>query len=76
MNGATIDSSVGVNTVASVDWQVVGNGDYNGDGNADILWRNSASGVNWMYLMNGNTIISSVGVDTVAGAAWAVVDSQ
>ena len=41
MNGAAIDSSVAVDTVSSTDWQVVGNGDYNGDGNADILWRNS-----------------------------------
>ena len=53
---ARLRSSLGVNTVAEPDWKIVGNGDYDGDGNADILWRNSVTGQNWMYLMNGATI--------------------
>ena len=74
MAGATIDSSVGVNTIADQNWKIVGNGDYNGDGNADILWRNSFTGQNWMYLMTGATIDSSVGVNTVP-TDWEVVGS-
>ena len=58
MNGASIDSSVGINTVPTV-WNIVGNGDYDGDGDADVLWRNSSTGQNWMYLMDGATIASS-----------------
>ena len=49
-------------------------GDYNGDGKSDILWRNSATGQNWMYLMDGATIASSLGVNTVPGPNWGIVN--
>ena len=62
-----------VNTVPPV-WQVAGNGDYDGDGDADISWRNTSTGQNWMYLMNGATIESSVGVNTVS-MDWEVAGS-
>jgi hypothetical protein len=66
MNGATILSSVSVTTVPSPDvWEVAGNGDYNGDGNSDIFWRNNSTGQNHFYMMNGATVISSVSTSTV-----------
>src|SRR5438876_782482 len=30
--------------------------DFNGDGKSDILWRNSSTGENYVWLMNGTTI--------------------
>ncbi|MEA2163626.1 MAG: hypothetical protein QOK37_1753 [Thermoanaerobaculia bacterium] len=39
--------------------------DFNGDNRADILWRNSISGANYMYLMNGATIVSAGQINTV-----------
>jgi len=75
MSGASITSSVGVNTVPTV-WQIVGSGDYNGDGKSDILWRNGTTGQNWMYQMNGNVIASSVGVNTVSDTHWQVVNTD
>jgi len=66
MDGATIAASTGINTVANPDlWKIAGHGDYDGDGRSDILWRNSSTGQNWIYLMNGASIASSVGVNTV-----------
>ena len=76
MNGATIVSSLGINTVASAAWEVVGTGDYDGSGTADILWRNGSTGQNWMYLMTGATIDNSLGVNTVSDAAWQVVNTN
>ena len=73
MDGATIIGSTGINTVAGVEWEIVGTADYNGDTKADILWRNSTTGQNWMYLMDGATIVSSSGVNTVVGSDWKVV---
>ncbi|MDH5305218.1 MAG: FG-GAP-like repeat-containing protein [Gammaproteobacteria bacterium] len=46
--------------------------DMNGNGQADILWRNSASGQNWLYLMSGASIVGSIGVNTVP-TTWEIV---
>lgn len=46
--------------------------DMDGNGQADILLRDSASGANWLYLMDGAWIRSSQGVNTVS-TAWQIV---
>ncbi len=54
MNGTAILGAEGyVRTVADQNWQVAGIGDFDGDGKADVLWRNSASGENYIYFMDG-----------------------
>jgi hypothetical protein len=73
MNGAQIVSSAVINTVAVPDWKVVGTGDTNGDGRADILWRNTRTGTNVLYLMNGAQVVSSAVINTVAVPDWKVV---
>jgi hypothetical protein len=42
MDGGTVLSSLGVSMPA--DWQIVGTNDFNGDGYADIVWREEHSG--------------------------------
>ncbi|MCH9695885.1 MAG: FG-GAP-like repeat-containing protein [Gammaproteobacteria bacterium] len=77
MDGASIASSLSVTTVPSPSvWEVAGNGDYDGDGNSDILWRNNSTGQNHLYLMNGATVASSVSTTTVPDPAnWMVAGS-
>src|SRR5205809_2794953 len=59
MNGLSIKPAEGyLRTVADQNWQVVGTGDFGGDGKADILWRNSATGENYIYLMNVTAIVT------------------
>ena len=73
MNGTTvtggsgITTSVGVTVAPDASWHVVEVGDFNGDGNADILWR-SDSGALAEWLMNGSTISQSI-TPTSGGAA-------
>ena len=82
MNGGSITSSGalisgGIAVAPDASWSIAGISDFNGDGNADALWRNS-DGTLADWLMNGSTIMSG-GVLNVAGTAvkpdatWSVV---
>ncbi len=74
MNGTAIMPSEGfIRTVADPAWQVKGVGDLDGDGRADIVWRNNSSGQNYLYPMFGTTIKSTEGyLRTVADLAWQI----
>ncbi len=83
INGATVSSSNTVtyqgNAIApDASWSVAGIGDFNRDGNADILWRQS-SGVLSIWQMNGSAVQSSASI-TYQGnviapdASWKVVE--
>jgi glucose/sorbosone dehydrogenase/VCBS repeat protein/FG-GAP repeat protein len=75
MDGKAIKPSEGlIRTVADLNWKVTGIGDFDGDGAADILWRNAATGENYLYLMQGRTIKPSEGyLRTVADLDWQIV---
>jgi hypothetical protein len=38
------------------DWQITGTGDFDKDGNQDILWRQTTSGQVWIWRMNGTQL--------------------
>ena len=82
MDGSTIESSAtpsyqGGAVSPGSSWSVAGIGDFNGDGDADILWRNSSTGSLAMWLMDGSTIESSAtptyqGSAVSSGSSWSV----
>src|SRR5256886_9668123 len=74
MNGLSIKPTEGfMRTVADQSWQVAGIGDFDGDGKDDILWRNSATGENCIYLMNGTAIRTEGYLRQVADLNWKIV---
>jgi hypothetical protein len=74
MDGTAILGTEGyLRAVSDLYWQVKGTGDYDGDGSADILWRNGATGENYLYPMNGTTIKPTEGyLRTVADDSWRI----
>jgi hypothetical protein len=57
MNGGAVAGYAGGWALA-LDWVVQGVKDWNGDGTADILWRQNSTGVVSLWLMNGGSIQS------------------
>ena len=60
MHGNTRISEVGIERVEDNNWHIVGTGDFNLDGNADILWRNYASGENVIWNMKDTSRDNSI----------------
>ena len=56
-------------------WQIVGTGDFNGDGWDDILWRNEDGRVtNWLGQGSGGFTPNFANADHSAGTEWAIVN--
>ena len=58
MNGSTVEADTYVGTVEPA-FDIVGTGDYNGDGTADLLWRHRTNGQLWMWLMRGASVLQT-----------------
>jgi hypothetical protein len=58
LNGTTAGGGGAIaNSPFGPGWQVVGVGDFNGDGKADLVYRNTASGTTEVQFLNGTTAI-------------------
>jgi hypothetical protein len=60
-------------------WNIVGTGDFNLNGTADILWHNSSTGETQIWLMNGYriasraTVLGETGTAALIGPPWSIV---
>jgi hypothetical protein len=81
MNGANLtasrtDTFQGGTILPDASWNVLGTGDFNGDGKSDILWQH-ADGSLTAWLMNDSTIVSdgylrSQGQIVMPNSSWSV----
>ena len=60
MNGGAVTGAAGL-LGADPNWRVSHTGDYNGDGKADLLWRNLDGSIT-VWLMNGGVIAGAAGL--------------
>ena len=55
-------------------WKIVGTGDFNKDGNVDILWRyEGAGGYNVVWYLNNATWIGSAELISVGDTVWQIM---
>jgi plastocyanin len=75
MNGTVLDRGTFLNPAALADigWQIGGTGDYDGDGNVDIVWRHNGSGQNVFWFMDGTTLMNGALINTLPDLGWTMV---
>jgi hypothetical protein len=66
MNGTNFQGWVGLADNLT-GWQTTGAGDFNKDGNTDILWSNSNTGDSGFWLMNGTNFQGWIGLASLSG---------
>jgi hypothetical protein len=76
MNGSTFVSENVFSQVMDTNWKIGGLGDFNGDGNTDVLWRyygtGDYQGLNDIWYMNGATFVSENVFSAVLDTAWEI----
>ena len=76
MKGSQLDQAVRLNPgrVADAAWRIVGTGDFNGDGQTDLLWQHPDG---WLaiWLMSGTSLVQAINPNPgrVTDTAWRVV---
>jgi Bacterial pre-peptidase C-terminal domain/FG-GAP-like repeat len=70
LNGTTFQTPIGVTPSPGVGWTVGGTGDFNGDGQSDIIWR--FDDLTAIWLMNGTALDTAVLLPLPLNADWKV----
>lgn len=76
-NGSFVSNQANAGTgIADNSWQVVGIGDFNGDGTSDILWRNTGGYVTeWLGTSNGSFVSNQANAGNgSADNSWTVAE--
>ncbi len=77
MNGATRLSTANLTGAPAIttDWTVAATGDFNHDGKADLLWRNTTTQKLLVWTLNGTAYLGNLvpSPDQAADANWSVV---
>ena len=73
--GGFVNNDANAAAFAPSGWNVVGTGDFNGDGRADILWRNPTSGAisDWLGTPSGGFSNNDANAAGWAPTGWSVV---
>jgi hypothetical protein len=68
----TLQSGRFITPISDLNWQIVGTGDFNHDGIADLVWRNQATGENAIWQMNSTDVQTGYYLTPVADVNWQV----
>jgi len=77
MNGTNVVGTefLSFNQLSDLSWHIRGVGDTNGDGSADLIWQNDATGQLGVWFLNGSVVISQrlLSIDNPHDLNWRVV---
>lgn len=66
-------STAAITGYGSTNWQIAATGDFNRDGQWDLVWRNPSTGQNAIWLMNGTTLLSASSIPSACCADWSII---
>ena len=76
MNGTLFDGESVFSQVQDTNWRIVGTGDFDGDGDTDILWRyygtGDHQGLNVVWFMNGPEFAGETVFSAVTDTSWRI----
>jgi hypothetical protein len=77
VNGTTVSNTrfLDVNQMPDLNWQIRGVGDVDGDGRADLVWQNTATGALGVWLLNGTSVTrqQNLSIPRVSDTHWLIV---
>lgn len=74
MNGTnTVNEITLPATSDDTTWKPVGTGDFNGDGQPDIVWQNETTGQNAVWYMNGTIMFAGALIQSAGDLSWRIV---
>ena len=73
MNGNTLIGGGAVAPNPGTTWKAIGTGDFNGNGDSDILWQNTITGQASIWEMSGNTLVGGGAVSPNPGPSWKAI---
>ena len=78
MNGTAFESETVFSRISDTSWEIAGTGDFNNDGNVDILWRyygtGAYQGLNVIWYMNGASLSSEEVFGAIPDTNWRIVN--
>ena len=69
----TVMAEAGQGIAVGLPWRITGSNDFNGDGKADLLWHNAASGESQVWFMEGARILHRTSVSAARDGGGALV---
>ena len=76
IDGVTVVGTefLSISQVTDLDWRIVGSGDVNGDGYADVVWQHQTQGSLAVWFLRGSQVISTqfLSIDRVADTNWKI----
>ncbi len=73
MNGINIGAGSGTASLQiNTSFILAGSGDFDGDGKADLVWRNNTTGDTILWVMNGTDVVAGSGVFSNVPSPWQI----